>query len=285
MAAFQFVSRLILPVTSVAMAFFAIGCSGLVAPVNSSQRTGDSPLAETDDATGAKSGAPGGTTGGEGTSGAADGAGDEAAEGATTTAAANLGKFSDTSGDALKATSGYGMYMDMGMLKSFTVVVTEGAADENQFKKVVSWECKACSGADDPKCKTQEPVTVKVPTAYSITFSKPFMASETAAASENGWPLKAKTTIDAAGTEATISAGITTGESSGMPTKGGGSIDFGSAIPAKVGDKFTAVIDMNFGGKTHKTKLESVVVGMSTPATPPADCNATNKKYLVPVYE
>ena len=269
------VKSLIHSVSAAAVTLMVAGCSGMVAPTNSGTGGGTSPLAETNDATGTKK------------AGA-----DYPPEVADTVVApitakptANLGKFSETSGDAIKAVSGYAMYMDMGMLKSLTITVSDGAVSENQFKKIASWECKACAGADDPMCKTQDTTAAKVPKSYSVSFTKPFMPSDTAAASENGWPLKAKTDLTET-PEPTVSATISNPDApTAMPVKGIGSIDFGSAIPAKVGDKFTAIIDMDFGGKKHKTKLESVVVTMGTPVAPPADCTLANKKYPVPKYE
>ena len=196
--------------------------------------------------------------------------------------AKNLGTFTDTKGDLnFKPVSGYGLRTESGMLKSFALMLTTSKVPEDSFKKITGWECKPCQGDNDSSCKT---VTGESPAYLMVTFMKPFVPSATAAASAEGWPLKAESNFVLTPPEPSISANFQA-SASGAAAPGFGKVKFDKAPPGKVGDTFSVALTLDFGGKKFETTLASSVVTQGTPPAPPADCTLANKKYPVPIYE
>jgi hypothetical protein len=266
-------------VFAIAAGLSTAACSGIVAPENKIGSDSNSDLAQyTGDATGT------GADAGPGSKTTVTPA-DTSTESLPAATVPSLGQFEGTSGDLLQPKSGYAIYTDSGMLKSFSISISNSELKEDAFDEVKSWECRPCKGPDDPACKSSSSST---PATASISWVAPFAGQEaTAAATAQGYPKSEKVVVT--GDFAKDPSGLTIssfGTNVPLTERGKGTIEFVGALPKAVGDEFEVTIDMNHGGKTLKTTLSSKVVKSPTNPTPPAECDnpSEDKKWASPVY-
>lgn len=255
--------------TAAFVAVYVMRCTGAVAPKNEGTTQSVDTASKTSTATTtATSTASTASTTDTGTSSSTETEEEEAkALGEATGVTTDLTGF--------EAKSVYGTYTAAS--KSFSITISTTKLTEDSLKEVASYECKACSGADDPKCKKDTTTADSI----SITWIGALSTGATAEVAASGFP-KDK---DASKTGSTDGTGISISlQSKATESDNKGTITFvEGGLPAAATDDFELDVDLTFqGGKKYKAHLKGTIPTFPTQPTAPT-CGSD--EYLSSTYK